>query len=181
MTYRERREAKADRLRGWADGREGKAAALHARNEPYRGDHAFNTQPGHIPERARVIARTERAWEHSTKAAEMRRRADGIEAAAGRAIYSDDPDAADALKARISTLEAERDRWKAYNAACRKAKECTADALALLDDKQRADLASTAKVASYMLGKYGQAPAYHVSNLSGNIKRNRDRLAQLTA
>ncbi len=109
----------------------------------------------------------------------MARRADGIEAAADRAIYSDDPDAIDQLEVRIAALEAERDRWKAYNAACRKAKQSTAEALALLDATQRAELASTAKVAGYMLGKYGQAPAYHVTNLTGNIARNRKRLAAL--
>jgi hypothetical protein len=47
-----------------------KAEALHERNEPYRGDIAFNTQPGHIPERARALRRTEKAWKHEAKARE---------------------------------------------------------------------------------------------------------------
>ncbi len=179
MTYRERREAKADRLREWADKREHKAGELEARNAPYRGDIAFNTQPGHIPERARVIRRSEKAYEHANKAREMRRRADGIEAAADRAIYSDDPDAIDALRARIGELEAERDRWKAYNAACRKAGRCTADALACLDDKQRAEMVSLARVAAFQIRANGAAPAYLSSNLSGNINRNRKRLEML--
>lgn len=62
-------DKKADRYEEWADKRRQKAGALHARNEPFRGDIAFNTQPGYIPERARVIARTEKAWEHSSVAA----------------------------------------------------------------------------------------------------------------
>lgn len=180
MTYRERREARADRLRGWAEKREEKAAALHARNEPFRGDHAFNTQPGHIPERARVIARTERAWEHAEKARSMAGRADEIDRQAANAIYSDDPDAAEQLAAKIARLEAERDRWKAYNAACRKAKGCTVEALDLLDDRQRADLAQTAKTCAAFMGKFGEAPRYHVTNLTGNIGRLRKRLEGMT-
>lgn len=61
-------DRKAERYEEWADKRRQKAGALEARNAPYRGDIAFNTQPGHIPERARVIARTEKAWEHSETA-----------------------------------------------------------------------------------------------------------------
>lgn len=171
-TYRERREAKAERLTEWAAKRRDKAAALHASNEPYRGDHAFNTQPGHIPERARAIARTERAWAHTDKATEMERRAAGIEAQLDASIYDDDPDAIERLTERIAALEAERARIKAYNASCRKG---TPD-LALLDDRQRSDLATLARVASYQLGKGGAFPSYALSNLSGNIKRNRDRL-----
>lgn len=178
-TYRERRERRAERLRDWADKREAKADTLHAANEPYRGDVAFNTQPGHIPERARAIARTERAWEHSRKAASMAARADTIERQLAGAIYSDDPDAVEALEVRIAALEAERDRIKRYNAACRKAGECTAEALAELDGDQRAELVRLARVGSVFMGKAGQFPRYHLENLSGNISRQRKRLEQL--
>ena len=176
MTYRERRLAKADRLRGWAGKREAGAASVFKAGEHYRGDHAFNTQPGHIPERARLIAREDRAHESLAKADSMNSRAAGIEAAAGRAIYSDDPDAIEQLQERIATLEAERDRIKAYNASCRKGQRDTS----LLDDKQSATLKSSAQVASYQLGKNGAYPAYALSNLSGNIAQQRKRLDQLT-
>lgn len=162
MTYRDRRLAKAERLTEWAAKREDKAAELHARNEPFRGDHAFNTQPGHIPERARVIARTERAWEHQNKAREMSSRAAGILAAADRAIYSDDPDAIEALEARIGELEAKRDRMKTRNAAFRK--------------EHRAELKT---MTPYQRNQAMPFQSFELTNLSGNIKRNRDRLAQL--
>lgn len=179
-TYRERREARAERLQEWADKRAAKAAELERRNEPYRGDIAFATQPGHIPERARVIARTEKAWEHSQKARSMASRAAGIEAQLATSIYSDDPDAIEALRARIAGLEAERDRIKSYNTSCRKAaKSGGVGDLSLLDDRQRAEILSLAKVCSYQVGAGGAFPGYHLSNLSGNIKRNRDRLAEL--
>ena len=83
--------------------------------------------------------------------------------------------AVEALEARIGELEAERDRIKAYNASCRKG----APDVSLLDEKQRGDLESTARVCPYQIGKNGSAPAYWAANLSGNISRNRKRLEQL--
>ncbi len=176
MTYRERRENRAERLRGWAAKRQTDATAtLTTITERYSGDHAFNFQPGHIPERARVIARQDRAFESLNKAESMDSRADGIESQLAGAIYSDDPDAIEQLEIRIATLEAERERIKAYNASCRKGQPDDS----LLDDGLRADLASVRKYAAYQLGKGSSFPSYKLSNLNGNIKRNRDRLASL--
>ena len=80
-----------------------------------------------------------------------------------------------ALRERIASLEAERDRIKAYNASCRRSQPDPS----LLDDQQRADLESVKRVASYQLGKGGSFPSYALSNLSGNLARNRQRLARL--
>lgn len=178
MTYRERRERRADRLRGWAETRQARAAATFAAHEVYRGDHAFNTQPGHIPERARVIAREDRAHESLQKAARMDERADNIEAQLAGAIYSDDPDAVEALRARIAKLEAERDRIKAFNVTARKGQPDES----LLNDQERASLESERRFCgAYMERRKGQFPAYHLSNLNGNINRNRERLRMLEA
>ena len=106
MTYRERREARAQRLRDWAAKREEAAAAVFKAGEPFTSDHAFNTQPGHIPFRAKLIAREDRAHESVRKAGSMRSRADGIEGQLAGAIYDDDPDAVEQLRARIARLEA---------------------------------------------------------------------------
>jgi len=172
-TYRERREAKADRLRGWADKRESESArTLDEIHDRYSGDHAFNFQPGHIPERARVIARQDRAFASLDKARDMTRRANGIDRQLRESIYDDDPDAVEQLEARIAALEAERDRIKRYNVSCRKG----ARDVSILDDRQRGQLANVARVAAYQLGKRGEFPSYALSGLSGNIKRNRDRL-----
>lgn len=175
MTYRERREAKADRLRGWAEKRETDAAASLAAEPAYRDDWAFITQPGHIPARSAMNRRDERRHESLTKAASMSARADSIEAQAAHAIYSDDDDAIPRLRERIAGWEAERARIKAYNASCRKG----ARNVKLLDEKQQAELASIARVAPYQLRDNGAAPAYWSANLSGNINRQRKRLAQL--
>jgi len=55
-------DRRADRYDEWAAKRETVAnATIQTISNRYRGDHAFNTQPGHIPERARVIRREDRA------------------------------------------------------------------------------------------------------------------------
>lgn len=175
MTYRERREARAERLRGWAEKREQAAGAVLAAHEIYRGDTAFNTQPGRIPLRSRVIAQDERAFESLQKARRMVGRADGIESQLAGAIYSDDPDAIEQLRARLASLEAERDRVKAYNATCRKG----ARDISILDEKQQREILGLVRIGSVFLGKGGAFPGYHLTNLSGNIARNRARLEQL--
>lgn len=163
MTYRERREAKADRLREWAGKREGAAAAVFEAGKPFTSDYAFNTQPGHIPFRAKLIAREDRAHESLAKAGSMRSRADGIEGQLASSIYDDDPDAIEQLRARIAKLEAERDEAKAANAKYRK--------------EHKAELA--AMDSAYQRGQAVPYPSYHFQNLSGNISRQRERLARL--
>lgn len=175
MTYRERRERRAERLREWAEKRQERAAAVLASHEVYRGDVAFNTQPGHIPERARVIAQADRAYESLRKAENMDRRATGIEAQLDGAIYSDDPDAIPALEARIEALEAERERRHAMIDAYNATVKAGAPDMNLLDpDSQRTLRAFPELYAGRRLRR-----ADYTGNLSANIKRNYDRLADL--
>jgi hypothetical protein len=162
MTYRERREARAERLREWAGKREERAAAVFKAGEPYKGDTAFNTQPGHIPFRAQLIAREDRAHESVAKAASMRSRANGIDGQLAASIYDDDPDATDQLRARIARLESERDAAKAVNVAYRK--------------QHKAELA---EMSPYQRDQAMPYPGYHFQNLSGNLSRQRARLARL--
>jgi phage shock protein A len=163
MTYRERREARAERLRGWAGKREERAEAVFEAGRPFTGDLAFNTQPGHIPFRARLIAREDRAYESLGKAASMRSRSDGIDDQLANSIYDDDPDAIEQLRKRITRLEAERDAAKATNTAYRKAHKAE---LAAMESKYERDQAMP-------------YPGYHFQNLSGNLSRQRARLARL--
>ncbi len=181
MTYRERREAKAARLRGWAEKRQQGASSVLARDQEIKHDWAFITQPGHIPERARIIAREDRAWASLGKAAEMRTRADGIEHQAANAIYSDDADAIERLQEKLADLEDQRARIVAFNAACRKAKSDrpTADNFATLTERQREDWFVVCQVGQTR--KDGSFPAYATSNLGGNISRLRERIAALSA
>lgn len=161
MTYRDRRAARAARLRDWADKRIADAnAALVADDAlPYAHDIAFLTQPGHIPARAAMNARADRAYASLDKADRMAARADSIDRAAANAIYSDDPDAIDRLTAKIADLTADRDRMKAANADYRKA--------------HRADLAA---LTPYARSQVVPFPDYALTNLTGNISRLRARL-----
>jgi len=163
MTYRERREARAQRLRDWAAKREEAAAAVFKAGEPFTSDHAFNTQPGHIPFRAKLIVCEDWAHESVRKAGSMRSRADGIEGQLAGAIYDDDPDAVEQLRARIARLEAERDAAKAANTAYRR--------------EHKAELATMGRYERDQAMPY---PGYYFQNLSGNLSRQRARLARLT-
>lgn len=183
MTYRERRLAKADRLRTWADAREDKAQASYS---------AANTLAEQIPlgqpilvghhsegrmrrDFKRIDNNMRRSIEHSNKAIEMRRRADNIESAADRAIFSDDDDAIVRLREKIDTLEAERASIKAFNASCR-AGTVNTD---LLCEKQRTNYAECERYTAYAIGAKGEMPGYVVTNLSGNINRLKKRLIAL--
>lgn len=184
MTYRERREARADRLREWAEKRERKAEHDYQAARQIADRIPFG-QPilvGHHSEgrarrdAARIDAGMRRSIEHAETAARMTARAATIDAQAASAIYSDDPDALDRIRDRIADLEGERDRIKAYNASCRKG---TPDLDLLTGQEQRA-LADAARYAPGGL-RGGQFPAYHLTNLTGNIARQRKRLQQLEA
>lgn len=184
MTYRDRREARAERLRTWADGQERKgenrlAAARQTADmipmgQPMMpGHHSYKSDRNR---RDRMMANWDKGYEHARKADSMRSRADNIEAAAEHAIYSDDHDAVERLQERIAGLEAERGRIKAYNASCRKG----APNEALLSNAQVAQLASVRQYSPYSLGKKGEFPGYALSNLGGNITKQRARLAELS-
>lgn len=178
--YEDKRQAKADRYREWADKADARGAAAQ------RGAHAIADgiplgQPilvGHHSEKRhrrdldRIDSGYRRAGEESDKAARHEARADHIEN--DTAIHGADPEAVTKLREKIADLEAERDRIKAYNASARKGQP-DGD---LLDERQRAQLISAATY-SYT-SKGGGFPAYHLSNMGGNIRRYKQRLAQLS-
>lgn len=176
MTYRERRLAKVARLRTWAEKREVKAEALLKIDEDLRHDWQFTTQPGiaRLPAFKRMQARSERAYEITTKGREMASRASGIETATDRAIYSDDDDAIKALTERIAGLETERSRMHEINREIKKGANWF-ERLNLTDAEKR-DLKSEAQF-NGVLGY----PSYAFTNLGGNINRNKKRLEALLA
>jgi hypothetical protein len=96
------------------------------------------------------------------KAQAQARAADEIEAQAASAIYDDDPDAIEALTAKLAKLEARREAMKAANAEYRK--------------EHRAELKA---MSPYERGQAIPYPSYSLQNLGGNIGRCRDRLARL--
>ena len=186
MTYRERRARRAEQLRAWAESRERKAEAAYGSVRAIADNIPFG-QPilvGHHSEAharrdaARIDSGMRRTIEHSAKAEEMRSRAEHIEQAAERAIYSDDPDAIERLRARIADLEAERARIMAYNKSCRDAAKIggRGDVSILGEDGQRTVMLC-AQAGQLRAG--GALPPYALSNLTGNIARQQVRLAAL--
>ncbi len=183
MTTRERRQRRAERLQGWAEKREERGTS-----NVQQGHEMLKQIPlgqpilqGHHSEkrdtayRARTFSKFDKGYEDLRKAEDMRSRAANIQAANDRAIYSDDEDATEKLRERIAGLEAERDRIKAYNTSARAGHPDET----LLDENQRQGLAVTRRVAPFQLGKHGEFPSYALSNLNGNISKQRQRLTTL--
>lgn len=191
-TYRERREARAERLREWSSKRERKSAAAFNTARTIADAIPFG-QPilvGHHSEKrarrdqSRIHSNMSKGCEHADKAREMASRADNIEHAAERAIYSDDVDAVDRLREKCEGLEAERERIKACNKAIRKhglaalLKEGTPFELT---PAERAELLQLMKLCPYHQVETRGFPPYALTNLGGNITRNRARLQELEA
>lgn len=172
MTYRERRAARADRLRDWSAKREIKSTQAFAAVHRIADGIPFG-QPilvGHHSEaharrdQARIHSGMRAGIDHADKAGEMASRADEIDRQADHAIYSDDPDAIERLAEKIARLEDERAQMKARNAAYRTA--------------HRAELKATASV--YQRDQAMPHQAYEMQNLGGNLSRLRERLRRLS-
>jgi DNA repair exonuclease SbcCD ATPase subunit len=173
MTYREKRERKAERLRDWADRREANQSAL---NEAARADEAATGIPfgqpilvGHHSEgrHRRAIEKIDRAMhaavDNGRTAANMSSRADEIERQLDTAIYDDDPDAIERLRGKLERLEAKRERMKAANAAYRK--------------EHRDELKT---MSAYGRNQAVPFPSYSISNIGGVITSTRQRIERLS-
>lgn len=187
MTRRERLEAKLEKRQEWA----GKAEA--------RAEQRFNTaqrigdmipfgQPilvGHHSERhhRRDLDRIDsnmRAGVAEAKLAEHHdQKAAGLAAQLDRSIFSDDDNAIEALGARIAEREAEAARMVAMNKAWRTSKG---------DPAKFAELAGITEaqaqgIAHRIEGAYSWEkqphPSWELSNLRGNINRDKKRLEEV--
>ncbi len=130
MTRRERLERKAERRREWGASAERKSEAGFAAAHKI-ADGIPLGQPilvGHHSEGharrdvARIDSGMRKGVEMGKLADHHRGKADGLEHQLDTSIFSDDPDAIEALKARIADLDAEADLEVAINKAWRKAK-----------------------------------------------------------
>ena len=185
MTYRERREAKIERLNDWAGKRFDKADELRSRTpDSVRTDWAFITQPGTIPERDRMRKRDERAIRHDQKGSDFVGRAGGIQRQLDTSIYSDDPDAIEALEAKIATLEEQRTRQKYINSVVRKNRSKTDHTLADGWETQvdppltKGEVADIVGYGRMMRGNYHSYNGF-VTHVSANIRRNQKRLEEI--
>jgi hypothetical protein len=185
MSTRDRLEARADRRDNWAT--KATAASDAALAAAHRAtDMIPFGQPilcGHHSEgmHRAAIRRSDSAMSKAVERGQMavhhEQCADGIRKALDRSIFTDDDNAIDALRERIAGREAECERIKAYNQSCRQRK--AAGDMSLLDEAQRKNLVQIARVCAYQLGKYGEYPAYALTNLRGCISNDKKRLAAI--
>ena len=189
MTTREKLERKAARRNEWAEShREASNAAFASARET-----ASNIplgQPilvGHHSERRMRglydgIARKMDAGVESAKIADLHAsKAAGIQQQLDRCIFSDDPDAVDALQVRVAELEEKQEKMKAANKICRNTKTTEAEKSEALrelfhrisDESIREMLHPT-----YSCEKPG-FPAYALANNSGNIARLKKRIVEV--
>lgn len=169
-TYRERREARAEKRREWAASRAAKSDAAHERSHALASMIPFG-QPilvGHHSEgRHRAdVARIENGMRSFVDNARMADRheqaADEIERQLATSIYDDDPDAIERLAEKIARLEAKRDRMKAENAEFRKANREALKAMGAYDRHQAMPHAS-----------------YTLTNLGATIRNAKQRMERL--
>lgn len=190
MSTRERLERKMDRRRQWAESRDRKAQQAFDRAHAI-GERFAMGQPILVGHHSEGKARRDQArmWDAMDRAVESQDMADhhttaaaGIADQLDRSIYSDDADALERLAERIAELEAKRERIKAINAHMRKVYKQhgtlppgSLDCLGLTDAEKQA-LEDGARFSG---GGPRGYPSYMLTNLSGNITRQRDRLEQL--
>ncbi len=96
-------------------------------------------------------------------------------AASNRAISSDDPDAVERLEAKLAKLQAAQEEDKALNAYYRKHKSVKGFPGISDEEADRADK----ELSEMREGIRRPVPAWQLSNRNGEIKRIKDRLAQL--
>ena len=188
MTRRERMERRAERRLDWAEGREKKAVASNKASSDLLSGIPFG-QPiliGHHSEKRhrRTLERSQnhmsKSIEHSDMADHHRSKAAGIQSQLDNSIFSDDADAIEQLKARIEGREKERAMNNAVNKIIRKKpkNEKTPEkieALAVLGIKE---VIAVKLFEPDFCGRIG-IPSYVNQNLSGNINRDKKRLAEL--
>lgn len=185
MTRRERLENKLEKREEWADKAEARSAerfdAAHKATEgiPFGQPILIGhySEGRHRAALKRSDSRMRAGHEQAEKAKHHTSKADGLSAQLDGSIFSDDHDAIEQLEIRITEREAERDRWKAFNASCRKGKPD----LGILDEHQRKNYESVARVCPYQIGKKGQAPGYVLTNLGGVIRADRERIKTIKA
>ena len=178
--YQERKEARIDRMEERAARAQAEsAAASHAAHEIMR--HIPPGQPilvGHHSERHhrrdldKIDRNMRKSIEAGEKAAYYASRSES--AASNHAISSDDPDAVEKLEAKLAALQRLQATMKSVNAYYRKHK--TLDDCPDLTPETRQSIET-----SWARGWYTGIPfpPYELSNNNAEIKRTKDRLAQL--
>lgn len=191
MTRRDRLEAKMTRRREWAEKADARSEAA-AQKASAIAERIPLGQPilvGHHSERharrdaERIRGGFQRAHEAHKLAEHHRQRADGLERALNRSVFSDDVDAVAQLEARIAERTAQLERRKAINKAFKKASGADKTAkLAALESAETVTREEAAGIARFFyLADWASVPfpPYAISNLRANIARDVKRLEEV--
>ena len=189
MTRREKLERKAERREEWAESRREAASAAFSSARETASNIPLG-QPvlvGHHSESKmrnlyNGIARKMDAGVESAKMADVHEsKAAGIREQLDRSIFSDDPDAIEALNARIAELEEKQEKMKAANKICRNTKTTEtekSEALRELFPGISAESIRDMLHPTYSYEKPG-FPSYHLANNSANIARLKKRIIEV--
>jgi hypothetical protein len=188
MTRRERLEAKVEKREAWAD------SATREAQRRFDGVHRIADnipfgQPILVGHHSEKHARRDAERIHSgmskgigaeKRAADHVSKAGGIQAQLDGSIFSDDPDAIEALEAKAAGIEARADRCSELNRALKremKKGEGWLERIGATDQEKRA-MENNAK---FGWAHQFQFPAYHMSNLRANARRCRERIKSIRA
>lgn len=187
MTRRERLEAKLDKRREWAEGREAKYrerrqaaenTPLPPGGEPIKIGH--HSEKRHRKAFRDFEGRMRKAMEHADMAQHHEQKAAGLESQLERSIFSDDDDAIEALEAKAQGCDAKAERENAINKAWRKHKGDEAALFAAwralgLPDAMCRNLAENAKQYSWTMSKGPCDSSY----ARAEARRCRERIKQI--
>jgi hypothetical protein len=185
--YEERKQARIERLRERAEKTRAEGESKMTTASQFFYD--LNGQPllpGHYSYKS-DRNRRERYDNMGRKGYEMTKQADDLErraaaAESNRAISSDDPNAPEKLRERIASLEAKQQRMKDTNKIIqRKPKnEPTPEKIAALVTLGASEAAAQKLFEPDFCGRIG-FPSYALQNNNANIRRLRQRLAEVEA
>jgi hypothetical protein len=194
MTRRERMENRLQLRLDWSEKREQKSASAFASADRAVEGIPFG-QPilvGHHSEKHHRAALDKcqnamrRGLDNSTMAKHHAEKAAGIERQLDTSIYSDDPDAIEALTAKADAIDAERARGKQLNALWKKevrqGEEWTAT-IARLVEEQKITPDEGNEIARNFRYSWNKkpCPSYHLTNLSAKARNARQRIEEVKA
>ena len=188
MTRRERLERKLEKREEWAAGRQAKAEQAFGTSRQLTSGIPFG-QPilvGHHSEgrHRNTLKKSDNAMRRGIESQDMAEhhagKAEGIARQLDGSIFSDDPDAVEALTAKIAKLEAEREKIKVTNKIIRRKpkNEPTPEKLAELAALVGSETAAGQLFKPDFAGRIG-FPSYVLQNLGGNITTARNRIKDI--
>lgn len=186
-TRRERMEARLAKRLAWSATRAEKAEATLSSALDMASAIPFG-QPilvGHHSERrdrnyrGRIASKFEQAAECQHMAAHHAAKADGIAAQLEGSIFSDDPDAIDALEAKAAALEAEQERMKRENAIFRKGGAAALAAAGVIPNTPAAIAAFDARIAAAHSWDRQPHASFTLKNRNATLRATRKRIEQV--